>query len=62
VPGAPDAQAAAGVTGVSVTVASTAGTLQLETDESYTLDVPLSGPATVSAKTVFGGPGPSAAV
>jgi hexosaminidase len=45
---------AAGLAGVTVTVADTSGTLQLDTDESYTLDVPLSGMATITAPTVFG--------
>jgi len=35
-------------------VTDVTGALQLDTDESYTLDIPLTGPATLSAKTVFG--------
>lgn len=46
--------AAAGLTGVTVTATDVSGTLQLDTDESYTLDVPLSGTATITAATVFG--------
>ena len=46
--------AGAGLSGVKVNVVDTSGKLQLETDESYTLSVPASGEATISAKTVFG--------
>eukprot|EP01047_Picozoa_sp_COSAG01_P023860 COSAG01_NODE_1454_length_10256_cov_4.300748_4_plen_440_part_00 len=48
------AAAAAGLSGVTVTVADPSPILQLETDESYTLHVPLMGSITISAKTVFG--------
>lgn len=37
-----------------MTVTDLSGTLQLETDESYVLDIPVSGKATISAQTVFG--------
>ncbi|KAJ2802947.1 Glucosamine-6-phosphate isomerase (Glucosamine-6-phosphate deaminase) (GNPDA) (GlcN6P deaminase) [Coemansia guatemalensis] len=39
---------------LQVKVASSDETLSLETDESYTLDVPVSGEATLSANTVYG--------
>ncbi|ORX70000.1 beta-hexosaminidase-like protein [Linderina pennispora] len=40
--------------GVSLSVESTDETLNLDTDESYTLDVPVSGEATLKAKTPYG--------
>ena len=54
VPAATADGAAASLGGVTVTVSDPSPILQLETDESYTLTIPASGPATISAKTVFG--------
>ncbi|KAJ2648631.1 Glucosamine-6-phosphate isomerase (Glucosamine-6-phosphate deaminase) (GNPDA) (GlcN6P deaminase) [Coemansia sp. RSA 1250] len=41
-------------TGLAVSVDSTDETLSMSTDESYTLDVPVSGKATLNAKTPYG--------
>ena len=43
-----------GLTGMSITVDSTSLDLSLTTDESYTLSIPSSGLATMTAQTVFG--------
>ncbi|KAJ1941410.1 Glucosamine-6-phosphate isomerase (Glucosamine-6-phosphate deaminase) (GNPDA) (GlcN6P deaminase), partial [Linderina macrospora] len=40
--------------GVAVSVENTNDALNLETDESYTLDIPVSGQATLKAKTPYG--------
>ena len=52
---APSIAVGAGVTGLTVTVDSTDDSHpQVETDESYELEVPATGPATLHAKTVYG--------
>ncbi|KAJ2001389.1 Glucosamine-6-phosphate isomerase (Glucosamine-6-phosphate deaminase) (GNPDA) (GlcN6P deaminase) [Coemansia thaxteri] len=42
------------IIGLSVSVTSSDETLTLDTDESYTLDVPTTGQASLTAKTVYG--------
>ncbi|KAJ2857486.1 Glucosamine-6-phosphate isomerase (Glucosamine-6-phosphate deaminase) (GNPDA) (GlcN6P deaminase) [Coemansia erecta] len=42
------------LSGLAVTVKSSDDTLNLETDESYTLDVPVDGQATLQAATIYG--------